>query len=85
MPPVDALSQLRRFQSSPRAVAGQELAEGLAARLPINLQWQFTTAAAFVDGADPARWARRTSGLIAAIEQPAHVLDSLDDQERRQP
>ncbi|MGW1339466.1 hypothetical protein ACWCOV_00320 [Kribbella sp. NPDC002412] len=83
-PPADALSRFQRFQPSPQALAGRELAEGLATRLPINLQWQFTSAAAFVDGADPTRWARRTSGLIDAIENPAHVLALLDGQECRQ-
>lgn len=82
-PPVGVLSQLRRFQLSPQALASQDLVQGLAARLPINLQWQFTSASAFVDGADPTRWARRATGLISAIENPAYVLDLLDGQECR--
>jgi hypothetical protein len=83
-PAADAHNRFRRFQPSPQALASGELAEGLAARLPINLQRQFTSAALFVDGADPRRWARRTSGLMAAIENPAHVLALLDGQARRQ-
>lgn len=83
-PPADALSRFRRFQPSPQALAGRELAEGLAARLPINLQRQFTSAVAFVDGADAVRWARRTSGLINLIKNPAHVLTLLDGHECRQ-
>lgn len=84
-PPVDALSRLRRFQASPRALAGRELVEGFATRLPINLRQQFTSAAAFVDDSDLLRWARRTSGLMDLIENPVHVLALLDSQEGRQP
>src|SRR5690242_7574323 len=52
----DALSRIGRFKPSLRALAGRELAEDLAARLPINLQWKFTSAVTLVDGADPERW-----------------------------
>ncbi|TCC64757.1 hypothetical protein E0H73_10385 [Kribbella pittospori] len=83
-PPADSFSRLRRFQPSPQALVGGKLAEDLAARLPINLQRQFTSATGFGDGADPAQWARRTSGLIAAIENPMHMLALLDGQECRQ-
>lgn len=84
VPAIDALSRFPRFRSSPQALAGRELAEGLAARLPINLQRQFTSAAALTDGTDLPQWARRTSGLIDLIESPARVLALLDGQEYRQ-
>lgn len=83
---VPAAGRLGRFRRalSPRAVLARELAETLAGRLPVNLRDQFASAAAFADGDDPARSARRTSGLLNLIEDPARVLSALDRQESRQ-
>ena len=46
------LSNFRR-PFSPRAVRGRELGRALGDRLPVNLQEQFASAAAFADGEDP--------------------------------
>jgi hypothetical protein len=64
-----------------RAVLGRELGASLAGRLPVNLQDQFASAAAFAEGEDPERWARRTSGLFDLIEDPTRVLAALDQQD----
>jgi hypothetical protein len=81
-PPADAPSWIRPASSSQASVA-RELAEGLADRLPINLQWPFTAAVIFSNSLDAARWARRTSSLFAAIEYPGGMLALLGDQHRR--
>ena len=65
--------------SSPRAVLGRELGTALADRLPVNLQDQFASAAAFAEGEDAVRWARWTSGLLDLIEDPGRVLAAVDD------
>lgn len=80
-----ATVRLGRFMrpSSPRAVLGRELGAALAGRLPINLQDQFASAAAFDEGDDLARWARRTSGLLELIGDPGRVLIALDELEHR--
>ncbi|MET8411803.1 hypothetical protein ABZV34_27530 [Streptomyces sp. NPDC005195] len=62
----------------PRAILGRQLGESLADRLPVNLRSQFRSAAAFADGEDPERWARRTSGLFDLIDDPTFVLAELD-------
>jgi hypothetical protein len=69
--------------SSPRAVLGRELGKALADRLPVNLQDQFASAAAFAEGEDPARWARWTTGLLDLIEDPGRVLAALDESRHR--
>lgn len=69
--------------ASLRAVLARELGAALADRLPINLQDQFALAAAFAEGDDPVRWARRTSGLISLINEPLRVLAMLDEAEYR--
>ncbi|EKX60742.1 hypothetical protein Sipo8835_03120 [Streptomyces ipomoeae] len=66
---------------SARAVLGRELGASLAGRLPVNLQDQFASAAAFVEGEDPGRWARRTRGLFDLIDDPTPVLAALDQQD----
>jgi len=81
-PSSSRLSRFRRM-SSPRVRMSHELVAALAGRLPISLQDQFTAAAAFAEGDDPVRWARRTSGLVRLIEEPGHVLAMLDRQRRR--
>ncbi|MEU9269133.1 hypothetical protein AB0E04_27305 [Streptomyces sp. NPDC048251] len=70
--------------SSPRAVLGRELGAFLAGRLPVNLQDQFASAAAFAEGEDPEQWARRTSGLFDRIDDPTRVLAALDQQDPRE-
>lgn len=80
-----ATGKLSRFhqQSSPRVVAGCELGAVLARRLPVNLQGQFASSTTFVEGDDPVRWARRTSGLLKLIEDPGRVLAALDEADLR--
>jgi hypothetical protein len=75
-----ATGRLSRFMrpSSPQAVVGRELGKALADRLPVNLQDQFASAAAFAEGEDPAAWARWTSGLLDLIEDPGRVLAAVD-------
>lgn len=68
---------------SPRIRVGQELMTTLAGRLPVNLREQFTWGAAFDDEADPAQWARRTSGLLELIVNPDAALAALDGEEPR--
>lgn len=82
---VQATGKLGLFvpPSSPRAAFGRELGAGLAGELPANLRDQFASAAAFVEGNDPGRWARRTSALLGLIDDPGRVLAALDGQERR--
>ena len=76
-----ATGRLSRFMppSSPRVVLGRELGVALAGRLPIILQDQFASAAAFTEGEDPASWARRTSSLARLVDEPWHVLAALDE------
>ncbi|WP_369393044.1 hypothetical protein AB5J72_39835 [Streptomyces sp. CG1] len=83
---VPATGKLARFMrpSSPRAVLGRELGASLAGRLPVNLQDQFASAAAFAEGEDPEQWARRTSGLFDLIGNPTRVLSALGKAEHRQ-
>ncbi|MER6187704.1 hypothetical protein [Streptomyces sp. NPDC001652] len=80
---VPATGKRARFMrpSSSRAVRGRELAASLAGRLPVNLQGQFTSAAASAEGEDPEQWARRTSGLFNLIDDPTRVLAALDRQD----
>ncbi|MFI6335336.1 hypothetical protein [Streptomyces sp. NPDC050535] len=70
--------------SSARAVLGREPGAFLAGRLPVNLQGQFASAAAFAEEEDPEQWARRTSGLFDLIDDPARVLAALDEQDLRE-
>ncbi|MFE0645721.1 hypothetical protein ACFW2Y_29535 [Streptomyces sp. NPDC058877] len=83
---VPATGKLARFMrpSSSRAVLGRELGASLAGRLPVNLQDQFASAAAFAEGEDPEQWARRTSGLFDLIDDPTRVLAALDRQDPRE-
>lgn len=83
---VPATGKLARFMrpASPRAVLGRELAAALAGRLPVNLRDQFKSIAAFAEGDDPVRWARRTSGLFELIDDPTRVLAALDQQDPRE-
>jgi hypothetical protein len=71
--PVPATGKLGRFlrPSSPRAGRAGELGAELADRLPVNLHDQFASAAAFAEGDDPARWARRVSSLFDLIKNPS--------------
>ncbi|MFJ9085470.1 hypothetical protein ACIRL3_23915 [Streptomyces sp. NPDC102384] len=70
--------------TSPRVLTAKKLATALAARLPINLRSEFESAAAFTEGDDPVKWARRTSGLCDLIEDPRPALAALDRQGHRQ-
>lgn len=83
--PVPATDRLSRFirPSSPQALLGRELGAALAGKLPVNLQDQFASAAAFDEGDNPMRWARRTSCLFDLIVNPLRALAELDRQERR--
>jgi hypothetical protein len=83
---VPATGKLARFMRPPssRAVLGRELGAFLAGRLPVNLQDQFASAAAFAEGEDPEQWARRTSGLFDLIDDPTRVLAALDQQDPRE-
>ncbi|MFH8392179.1 hypothetical protein [Streptomyces sp. NPDC018036] len=83
---VPATGKLARFMrpSSSRAVLGRELGAFLARRVPVNLQDQFASAAAFAEGEDPQQWARRTSGLFDLIDDPTRVLAALDKQDARE-
>ncbi|MDQ1031558.1 hypothetical protein QF035_009140 [Streptomyces umbrinus] len=67
-----------------RAVLGRELGASLVGSLPVNLQDQFASAAAFAEGEDPEQWARRTSGLFDLIDDPTRVLSALGKAEHRQ-
>lgn len=80
---VPATGRLSRFirPVSLRPVLGRELGAALAGRLPINLQAQFASAAAFAEGDNPVRWARRTSGLIRLIDEQVRALAALDEAE----
>ncbi|MFI0019942.1 hypothetical protein [Streptomyces griseus] len=69
---------------SSRAVLGRDLGTSLAGRLPVNLQDQFASAAAFAEGEDPEQWARRTSGLFDLIDDPTPVLAALGQQDPRE-
>jgi hypothetical protein len=82
---VPATGRLSRFRrpSSPRAVLGRELGAALAGKLPVNLQDQFSSAAAFDEGEEPVLWARRTSCLFNLIVDPLRALAELDQQEHR--
>jgi hypothetical protein len=82
---VPATGRLGRFMrpSSPRALLGCELGAALAGKLPVNLQDQFASAAAFDEGDNPMGWARRTSCLFDLIVDPLRALAELDRQERR--
>ncbi|MCX4573451.1 hypothetical protein OHB41_09700 [Streptomyces sp. NBC_01571] len=51
---------------------------------PVNLRDQFKSTAAFAEGDDPARWARRTSALLDLIGNPTRVLSALGKAEHRQ-
>ncbi|WP_202410717.1 hypothetical protein [Brevibacterium rongguiense] len=84
--PVPATGKLGRFlrPSSPRAGLAGELGTELADRLPVNLHDQFASAAAFAEGDDPARWARRVSSLFDLIKNPSRVLAELDKAQHRQ-
>ncbi|MFD5234749.1 hypothetical protein ACFWJ5_40945 [Streptomyces qaidamensis] len=81
-----ATGKLARFMQPPssRAVLGRELGASLAGRLPVNLQDQFASAAAFAEGEDPEQWARWTSGLFDLIDDPTRVLAALDQQDPRE-
>lgn len=83
--PVPTTGKLARFMppSSPRAAVGRELGTALAGRLPVNLRRQFESGAAFDEGADSVRWARRASSLYGLIVDPGCVLAELDGAERR--
>lgn len=78
---VPAAGKLSRYTkpASLRTALGRELGASLAGRLPINLQAQFESAAAFAYGDDPVRWARQTSGLVSLIDEPLRVLAALDE------
>jgi hypothetical protein len=82
---VPATGRLSRFgrRSSPRAVLGRELGAALAGKLPVNLQDQFASAAAFDEGEDPVLWARRVSCLFDLIMDPLRALAELDRQGHR--
>lgn len=83
---VPVTGRLSRFKrpSSPRADLARELvATTLASRLPINLQGQFKSAAAFAKGDDLELWARQVRSLFDLIENPLRVLATLDRQKRR--
>ena len=82
---VPATGRLGRFirPSSPRAFLGRELGVALAGKLPVNLQDQFASAAAFDESDNPMRWARRTSCLFDLIVDPLRTLAELDRQECR--
>ncbi|MFC0674526.1 hypothetical protein [Brachybacterium hainanense] len=82
VPTEDILGRSRPGPSRRSAVAS-ELAADLAARLPVNLRLQVESAAAFRDGDDPEKWARRASGLLGLIEAPERVLAALDAAELR--
>ncbi|MEU7320956.1 hypothetical protein AB0465_13845 [Streptomyces griseoviridis] len=71
-------------QASLRVVLGRALAAVLAGRLSVNLRDQFTSAAAFAEGDDPAQWARRTSALLDLIGNPTRVLSALGKAGHRQ-
>lgn len=78
------LARIRRASSaSPRIVKARELGTDLARKLPISLRDQFTSAAAFEEGGDPERWARRVSSLFGLFEDPKHVLTILDNAPQR--
>ena len=70
--------------SSPRAGLAGELGAELADRLPVNRHDQFASAAAFAEGDDPARWARRASSLFDLIKNPGRVLAELGKAQHRQ-
>ncbi|MEU6485819.1 hypothetical protein [Streptomyces sp. NPDC046887] len=84
--PGPAAGKLARFTrpASPRAVLGRELAAALAGRLPVNLRDPFDSTAAFVEGDDPTRWARRTSALLHLISDTGRVVAALDRQDLRE-
>lgn len=78
---VQGTGELWRFMrpSSPRAVRGRQLVGAVAGGLPANLREQFESAAAFAEGDDPVRWARRASSLLSLVQDPGRVLAALDD------
>lgn len=74
----------RRRMPSPRTSRARELAASLAEQLPINLRWQFESAAAFSEDLMPVDWARYVRGVMDLILDPGRVLGALDDQPVRQ-
>ena len=74
----------RRRMPSPRTSRARELAASLAEQLPINLRWQFESAAAFSEDLMPVDWARYVRGVMDFILDPGRVLGALDDQPVRQ-
>jgi hypothetical protein len=83
--PVPAEGKLARFLPpvSPRVRTARQVVKELAQSLPVNLRNQFTSAAAFAEGIDPAQWAHRTIALTELITQPDTVLTALDEAEHR--
>lgn len=74
----------RRRMPSPRTNRARELAASLARGLPVNLRWQFESAAVFGDDLVPADWACYVRGVVDLILDPARVLGALDGQLLRQ-
>jgi hypothetical protein len=69
---------------SPRTSTAHELAASLAEQLPVNLRWQFESAAAFSDDLVPEEWARYICGVMDLILDPARILRELDNEPIRQ-
>lgn len=70
----------RRHIPSQRVSKARELTASLAARLPVNLRWQFEAAADFSDDQAPDEWAQYVWGLVDVVLEPARVLAELDGQ-----
>lgn len=74
----------RRRVPSPRTSRARELTTSLAERLPVNLRWQFESAAAFSDDTAPHDWAFYVRDVMDLILQPARILEALDNEPVRQ-
>ncbi|MEK6311551.1 MAG: hypothetical protein V4737_13320 [Curtobacterium sp.] len=79
--PVPAEGKIARLLPavSPRVGTARQLAKQIAETLPINLRNQFASAAAFVEGSDPAPWAHRAIALAELVTEPKRGLAALDD------
>jgi hypothetical protein len=82
VPVTGRLGQFMR-PSSERVDLGRELGAALASRLPVNLQDQFVSAAALLEGEHSVSWARRTSAIASLVVHPWRVLAALDQAGRR--
>ena len=74
----------RRRAPSPRTSTAREFAVSLTDQLPVNLRWQFESAAGFSDDLLPEEWTRYVRGMMDLILDPSRILRALDNEPIRQ-